>query len=101
MTFNGKILKESIKCHYNEISNYIIDNLMTEKDLQNNIKNDYDDNLYRYAVEFHNYCFFPTNMKYKNMLHYLCELDYYTLVELYLSEFTIDINSKITHQTFK
>ena len=90
-----RILEESIKCHHNEISNYIIDNLMNEEDLQNDIENNYYNNLYRYAVESHNYCFFPTNMKYKNLLFYLCTFDYYTLVKLYLSELTIDINSVI------
>ena len=90
-----RILEESIKCHHNDISNYIIDNLMNEEDLQNNIENNYNDNLYRYAVESHNYCFFPANMKYQNMFHFLCEFDYYTLVKLYLTEGTIDINAKI------
>ncbi|KAK8840929.1 hypothetical protein M9Y10_027761 [Tritrichomonas musculus] len=61
------ILKESIKCHHNDITNYIIDYLMKEEDLQNGIETNYYYNLYRYAVEYHNYCFFPTNMEYKNM----------------------------------
>ena len=74
---------------------------MNEEVLQNDIENQYYHNLYRYAVESHNYCFSPTNMKYQNMFLYLCELDYYTLVELYLSEETIDINAKITHKSFK
>ncbi|KAK8840922.1 hypothetical protein M9Y10_027754 [Tritrichomonas musculus] len=89
------ILKESIKCHHNDITNYIIDYLMKEEDLQNGIDNKYYYNLYRYAVECHNYCFFPTNIEYKNMFFYLCEFDYYTLVELYLSSGKIDINDKI------
>ena len=89
------ILKESIKCHHNDITNYIIDYLMKEEDLQNGIDNKYYYNLYRYAAECHNYCFFPTNMEYKNMFFYLCEFDYYTLVELYLSSGNININDKI------
>ena len=91
----NEILEESIKCHHNEISNYIIDNLIKEEDLQNNIEKKYHDNLYRYAVESYNYCFFPTNMKYKNMFFYLCKFDYFKLVKLYLAEGTIDINAKI------
>ena len=63
----GKILKESIKCHHNDVSKYIIEYLMKEEDLQKDIENNYYDNLYRYAVESFNYCFFPTDMKYKNM----------------------------------
>ena len=90
-----KVLEESIKCHHNEISSYIIDNLIKEEGIRNNIENKYYDNLYRYAVESYNYCFFPTNMKYKNLFFYLCEFDYYTLVKLFLSEFNIDINARI------
>ena len=90
-----RILEESIKCHHNDISNYLIDNIMNEEYLQNNIENEYYHNLYRYATESYNYCFFPTNMKYKNMFFYLCEFDYYTLVKLYLIDGTIDINAAI------
>ena len=90
-----RILKESIKCHHNDISNYLIDNIMNEEYLQNNIENEFYHNLYRYATESYNYCFFPTNMKYKNMFFYLCKFDYYTLVKHYLKELTIDINSTI------
>ena len=90
-----QILEESIKCHHNDVSNYIIDYLMKEEDLQKNIEKQYYNNLYRYAVESRNYCFFPTNMKYKNMFFYLCEFDYYTLVKLFLEEGNININDRI------
>ncbi|KAK8840555.1 hypothetical protein M9Y10_030764 [Tritrichomonas musculus] len=89
------ILSISIECHYNEISNYIIDNLIKEEDLQDNIENQCEYNLYQFACESRNYCFFPTDMKYKNMFFYLCKYDYFTLVKLYLSEGTIDINATI------
>ncbi|KAK8898112.1 hypothetical protein M9Y10_000381 [Tritrichomonas musculus] len=89
------ILSISIECHYNEISNYIIDNLIKEEDLQDNIDNQCEYNLYQFACESRNYCFFPTSMKYKNMFFYSCKFDYFTLVKLYLSEGTIDINAKI------
>ena len=88
------ILSESIKCHHNETSIYIIENLIKEEDLQNDIKNKYFINLYRFAVKFFNYCFFPENMKYKNMFFYLCEFDYYILVKLYLEERNIDVNAR-------
>ena len=88
------ILEESIKCHHNEIASYIIDNLMKEEDLQYKIENKYR-NLYQYAVEYHNYYFFPANMKYENMFFYFCEFNYYALVKLYLEEGNIDINAVI------
>ena len=87
-----RILKESIKCHHNDISKYIIDNLIEEEDLQYNIKNNFNENLYQYAFEYYNFCFFPENIKDKNMFLYLCQYDYYPLVKLYLQEEKIDIN---------
>ena len=60
------ILEESIKCHHNSISNKIILNLIDKKEFQYNNENNFYDNHYRYAVEYHNYCFFP-DMKYKNI----------------------------------
>ncbi len=88
------ILEESIKCHHISISNEIILNLIDKKEFQYNIESNFYDNHYRYAVEYHNYCFFP-DMKYKNIFFYLCEFDYHSLVMLYLKEKSIDINAKI------
>ena len=89
------VLKESIKCHHNDVSNYVIEYLIKEEDQKNNIESNYDDNLYRYAIESYNYCFFPENMKCKNIFFYLCEFNYYSLVSLYLAEEKVDINEKI------
>ena len=86
-------LIESIKCHHNEISDYIMVNLIKEEDLQKDIKNAYYDYFYRYVFECYNYCFFPTENEYENTFFYLCEYDYYTLVKLYLAEGYIDINA--------
>ncbi|KAK8898146.1 hypothetical protein M9Y10_000417 [Tritrichomonas musculus] len=96
----NNILGESIECHHNEISNYFIEYLFKEEDLQNSIENKYYCNMYRSAVKSHNYYFFPENMKRKNMLSYLCEFDYYTLVSLCLEEMNVDINVKIKTTIF-
>ncbi|KAK8896655.1 hypothetical protein M9Y10_014568 [Tritrichomonas musculus] len=88
-------LRESIESHHNDVTKYIIDYLIDEDDLQDSIENNYYCNLYRYAVEYYNYCFFPTDMKHKNMFLYLVKYGYYELVEHYLSEGNIDINATI------
>ena len=88
------VLFESIKCHHIEISKYIIENLIG-KYFKNEIKNNTCDNIFIYAAEYFNYCFFPTNMECENMFFYLCENGYYTLVKIYLSESKIDINETI------
>ncbi|KAK8854382.1 hypothetical protein M9Y10_016944 [Tritrichomonas musculus] len=90
-----QILRESIKCHHNNISNYIINNLIEKEDIEYSIEYEYYGNIYQYAVESHNYCFFPANLKTANMFSYLCEFDYYSLVKLYLSEGNINIKAKI------
>ncbi|KAK8870314.1 hypothetical protein M9Y10_008192 [Tritrichomonas musculus] len=86
------ILKESIKCHHNDVSTYIINNLIEEEDLNYSIKNNFNDNLYYSAVRYDNYCFFPENIKYKNMLFYACMFDYFKIVKLYLEQGIVDIN---------
>lgn len=91
----NEVLKESIKCHHNDISNYIIDNYIEEDDLKNQIENDFEHNLYYYGIEYYNYCFFPSNIEYKNWIFYLCQFDYFTLVNLYLQQKNININVKI------
>ena len=89
----------------NEIKEFITFTEQRNLSLENKIKKSIfeanqllTDAYYITLIEYtlyHNYCFFPTNMKYKNMFFYLCEYDYYALVELYLSEGVIDVNDKI------
>lgn len=89
------ILKESIKCHHNDIANYIILSLINEKELSFNIENNFYENLYRYSVKYNNYWFFPKNIKYKFLFHYLCEFDYYILVKLYVDNEVVNMSCKI------
>ncbi|KAK8883486.1 hypothetical protein M9Y10_042578 [Tritrichomonas musculus] len=89
------ILRESIKCHHNDVSRYIINYLIDEEEMKNNIENNFEENLYRYSFEYRNYCFLPENIKCKYTFYYLCEFDYYTPVKLYLEQENIDINSTV------
>ena len=89
------ILCESIKCHHNDVSRYIINYLIDEEEMKNNIENKFEENLYRYSFEYRNYCFLPENIKCKYTFYYLCEFDYYTPVKLYLEQENIDINSTV------
>ena len=84
------IIEIPVMCHHNEILNYIIDNLIKEEDLQDDIEC-----VFQNAIEYHNYCFFPTKKKCKNMLLYLCECDDIELIKLLLEEGDIDINATI------
>ncbi|KAK8842169.1 hypothetical protein M9Y10_026399 [Tritrichomonas musculus] len=51
-------LKESIKCHQNDIANYIYNNLMEESDWQNNIEQKFKENMDVYGIHYRNYEFF-------------------------------------------
>lgn len=76
-----EILRESIKCHHNDLTMFIISNLINKKDLKFNTENNFYHNYYRYSIEYDNYCFFPEDMKYKYLINYLCEFGYYTIVK--------------------
>ena len=88
------VLKESIKCHHRDVTEYIIYNLINEENLKNNIENKYYGNLYQYCFKYYNFCCLPEIEKTKNLFLYLFEYDHYTLVKLYLKQEHIDINTK-------
>ena len=88
-------LNEAIKCHHNDIANYIIMNLMNEEQKNFNIQNNFNVNLFAYCFRYRNYYFFSESLENKFIFYYLCKYDYYSLVSLFLKEGNIDINSAI------
>ena len=79
-------LFESIKCHHNEITNYILNNLF---------RNHQDDELsiFSMAIEYNNYEFFPENLNNLFFLDELCKFDYVPIVNLLINR--KNINSRI------
>ena len=78
-------VKESIKCHHNEIANYLINNFFTQVSVSD------------FAIKYYNYGFFPSaydlnNQKY---FYYLCKYDYIYLVEFLLKTGNLNINQAI------
>ena len=90
-------LKESIKCHHNEIAEYIENNLLNEKEKENNIKNNIDENEFAYSFHYYNYAYMPDNYESSFILFYLCKYDYYELVKLFLK----NSNSRLIINTTK
>ena len=85
-----KCLKESIKCHHNNIAEYIINNYIQESiciDMDKNIK----DNLYSYCFHYYNYKFFPEDYN-ATFLFYACKYDYLDFVKYLLNSENVDIN---------
>ena len=83
----NKCLIESIKCHHNDIANYILDqHLLKEKDNTNNVLSN--------SIKCYNLYFEPNNIINESSFFYLCKYDHYKLVKILLEENDIDINAK-------
>ena len=91
-------LKEAIKCHHNNIANYIIDNLIKENDEIFDIEQEFYENVTSYCFEYNNYFFYPENVDDKYLFLYLCQFNYLNLVKLFLKYKDIDINYMIVYK---
>ena len=77
-------LKEAIKCHHNEIANYIQDNLLTNYN---------EKNIVSYCFKFHNFATFPDNYYSNSFFYYFCKFNYLKLVKIFMKYEEIDLNS--------
>ncbi|KAK8841091.1 hypothetical protein M9Y10_027932 [Tritrichomonas musculus] len=76
-----KCLKESIKCHHNEIANYIYENLLANKEINHNIT--------KYCFNYHNFVFQHLFID-PFIFIYSLQFDYLDLVKLCIKEKGID-----------
>ena len=86
-------LQESIKCHHNDIANYIIDNLMP-LNIEINEEN-FIFNKHAFGFHYHNYEFIQNFQNYQFIFYYACLFDYFTIVKLLVSENKINLTLKI------
>ena len=88
-------IKESLICHHNEITQYLIDNY--------SIRNSNEKNAFLPSVKYFNFCFFPKNLTDKFVFYDLCAYNYPIIVKNILKEGKIDVNYKIIqkNQLFK
>ena len=86
-------LKESIKCHHNGISNYILNNLM-EMNIEIN-SNNFIANRVAYGFHYHNFEFIQNYDNIQFIFYYACLYDYLPIVKLLLETGQIDLNQKI------
>ena len=95
-------LKESIKCHLNDIADYIITNLMDEEKKQDNIENDLENNLCSYCFEYFNFHFVTNDLYDDNdfFLYYLCRFDHYQLVDLYYKYYDFSMRAPILNKFY-
>ena len=78
------ILKESIKCHHNNIAHYIIDNYI-DPEFITNLKYNYGEHINGYSIQYYNFEFFPTKFSDCYIIFYLVEFDYLKSVKICLS----------------
>ncbi|KAK8863518.1 hypothetical protein M9Y10_011204 [Tritrichomonas musculus] len=85
--FNEYCFYESIKCHHNDIANYIKENYLNE-----GCENSYD---FIYSVfENYNFVFIENNCFNQDCFYLLSRYDYYQFVKFLMNDERIDINRK-------
>lgn len=81
-------LKEAIKCHYNEMTNYILNNLLTQKVENENLGHHLNSTIFHY----YNFAFFPESFTDKYIFFYACQYDHFFIVEFLLETKKIELN---------
>ena len=80
-----KAVRESIKCHHTNISEYLFNNYFIQhysRFMTNSrIQRSYVD----YSFRYHNYHYFPSHLLSNNVFNYLCKFGYLKIVKLLLS----------------
>ncbi|KAK8837042.1 hypothetical protein M9Y10_037088 [Tritrichomonas musculus] len=76
---------EAVKCHHNEIANYISDNFLKADSFFCGLHN-------------HNYEFFPNNISNDLIFSYLCKYDYVPLVKLLFKKDELKMKEKIINE---
>ncbi|KAK8837074.1 hypothetical protein M9Y10_037123 [Tritrichomonas musculus] len=90
-----KCLKESIKCHHHNFTDYFLDNLADLSNLYFNFR-DFNDNYLSYCFEYYNFSYFPETLNELCVLDYACKYDYYVIVNSFMETISADeINSMI------
>ena len=95
--FYEECLHEAIKCHHNEIAQYIIDNLSDESYENRLIQRNFFKNILSYSFHYCNYSFIPIDFNNKFIFYYLCKYNYIKLVKLFLNNNKVDLNLSIIH----
>ena len=71
-------LCESIKCHHNEIADYIENNLINDDNTRKS------EEVLSSILKFHNYDYFPSFFEESDDFYYLCSNNYYKLVNQFI-----------------
>ena len=92
-----EVLEESIKCHHNEIANYIINNY---SDIKIDINDDFTiENLTAFGFKYLNFEFIDKEFNnFQFILYYACLYGYLTIVQHLIKTEKVDLNIKVILQ---
>lgn len=91
----NKYLKESIKCHHNNIADYIVSNYTDEHTIKNDVLNQFDENVLLYGFRYCNYEFLPVELNHKFSFFYSCKYNHLSLLKLFIKKGKFDVNEEI------
>ena len=74
-------LEEAIKCHHNEIANYIMDALLDVK-----MKDEFYENTIECSFRYYNYAFFPQDLHNNKLFFYINKYNYNSILNHYINE---------------
>lgn len=89
---------ESIKCHHNDIAEYIKITYLPSNDYDDEITNN-DEILYT-VMHYHNYSYFQSNFETRNEFYFLCSENYNTLFDLFINKKEENIKYMIGKNVF-
>ena len=82
------LIKESIKCHHNEIANYFLNNYIQNED-------DFPNDTFDQSLKYYNFSFIQSEYLNNSSFYQLCYYNYYSFVKALLECRYIDINVKV------
>ena len=81
-------IEEAIKCHQNDIANYLIDNQYF--DINNSFKKD----LSIFGLQFYNFQYIQIELK--SVFSYLCKFCYYEIIERIVNDSKCDLINQLS-----
>ena len=94
------ILITSIKCHHDDITKYIIDNIIIKYQKIYNVKESFNDNIVTYCIHYYNYEFMPDNLTDSFIIYNLCKYGHISFVKILFDKRLMKLKMKKIHDFF-
>ena len=90
-----ELLKESIKCHHNDITEYIGNYLINQELFDSKLQTNFTENVVECIFQYSNYSFYPNDINKNFVFFHLCDYGYNKIVNLYMEMKKNDIEKSI------